>query len=230
MKLKIAHIFAVAGIILLSSCDGCNNNSGPPCNPVWAVEYINPGLIAEVDSVNHTLSLQVSSMASGVGIQGEAYQEYFVGDFNVVAPFSNFIGTSGPGRPYAEMIMYNSDIPDTILDTTFVRAGISSTHIYTYCGLQKVEKAKLPTTTSGTFRISKIGGAMIGQVIAGGDTVTLNLLMPFTPVRFGIRLGSFGDSAVNTTTAIKINAFPVSGTTGCTLQSDEFKCNSIYIP
>lgn len=228
MKLKFVHIIGFAGLLLTFSCNGCNKE--PACDSIWVVEYINPSLIAEIDSVNKTMSMQVPSMANGVHYQGEVYQSYFNGNFNAVANFSNFIGTTGPGRPYAEMIMYNSLVPDTVLDTSYVRAGISSTHIYTHMGLQKDEKIKLPTTTSGKFQINRIGNDMFGQVIAAGDTVTLSLTMPFTPIRFAFRLGSMGDSAVSSTTAIKITSFQVSGTSDCTLLTDQFKCNSIYIP
>ncbi len=232
MKLKFAQVVLLSGLILgLFSCDGCNQ--GEPCDSIWGIEMANPSMIIEVDSVNKTLSLQVANMNPG-GVQGEAYQAYFSGDFNVQAPFSNFVCPSSPcgtcGRPYAEMVMYNSETPDTIQDTTIVRAGISSTHIYSYIGLQKDQKIRLATTTSGVFRIQKIGSSLLSQVIAGGDTVTMNIAMPMNPIRFAFRLGSFNDSLVVGTTAIKINAFNVSGTSGATLFSDEFKCNSIYIP
>ncbi len=234
MKLKFVHILAFAGLLLISSCDGCNNQ-GPGCAPIWAVQYSNPALIAEVDTVNTTMSLQVATMVPNLDdMQGEVYQAYFVGDFDVVVPFSNFV--AGPyqtndGNPYAEMIMYNSEVPDTILDTTFVRAGISRDFIYAMTGLQSNQKPRLISPSpNGTFRIRKLGSNMLARVTSGADTVIQTLTMPFTPVRFAFRLGSFNDSAVSTTTAIKIDAFPVSGTTGCTLLSDEFKCNSIYIP
>lgn len=231
MKLKFAQVILLTGMVSsLFSCSGCN--SGPQCEAIWAVDYVNPTLIAEIDSVNKTLSLQIPNMTPG-GIQGEAYQAYFIGDFIAVAPFSNFVATlpgGGNGRPYAEMIMYNSEMPDTILDTTMVRAGISSDKIYAMIGLQTDEKMRLVTTTSGTFKISKISGQLTAQVIAGGDTVSKSLTMPMNPVRLAFRLGSFNDSIVMGTTAIKINSFNVSGTSDCTLLSDEFKCNSIYIP
>jgi hypothetical protein len=232
MKFKLAHVIVLSGLLLtLFSCDGCNQ--GPGCDSIWGIELTNQSMIIEIDSVNTTLSLQVPNMNPG-GIQGEAYQAYFTGDFIAVAQFSNFVCPSSPcgtcGRPYAEMVMYNSETPDTILDTTFVRAGISSTHIYSMIGLQKDEKPRLITTTSGTFRIEKIGPSLTSQVIAGGDTVSMNLSMPMTPIRFAFRLGSFNDSLVVGTTAIKIDAFNVSGTSGATLFGDDFTCNSIYIP
>jgi hypothetical protein len=231
MKLKFAQVLLLTGLVFtLFSCDGCNN--GPGCEKKWQVYVVeNSPLIAEIDSVNTQMSLQVSSMNphTSEDFQGEVFQEYFTGDYNVVAPFSNFVSTyqSGDGNPYAEIIMYNSEVPDTVLDTAYVKAGISRQFIYAAIGLQVVKKPRLASTNSGTFKITKIGSALSGQVIAGGDTVTKNLTMPFTPVRFAIRMGSFNDSAVGTPTQIKIDAFNVSGTSGSSLLSDEFKCNSI---
>lgn len=233
MKLKFGHVITLSALMLtMFSCDGCNN--GPVCESIWIATYDNPSFIAEVDSVNKTMSLQVASMSPTTSdIQGEVYQSYFVGDFNVVAPFNNFV--AGPlipldGNPYAEMIMYNSETPDTVLDTSYVKAGISRDYIYSAIGLQKSQKPRLATTTSGTMRIQKIGNSILTQVIAGGDTVSKQMSLAFSPVRFALRLGSFNDSIVSTTTAIKFTAFNVSGTSDATLFSDQFTCNSIYIP
>ena len=230
MKIKFAHIIAAFGLMFaFTSC-----KKDPGCTGIWIVEYDNPALIAEIDSVNKTMSLQISSMSPTLtNYQGEVYQSYFSGDFNVVAPFSNFVAgplVPGDGNPYTELIMYNSETPDTVLDTTYVRAGISRDYIYAMVGLQKSKKTRLVTTTSGSMRIQKIGNVVLAQVIAGVDTVTKNIPMSFTPVRFAVRIGSFNDSVVSTTTGVKINAFNVSGTSGSTLFSDEFKCNSIYVP
>lgn len=227
MKLRLISFFAIAGLLLTFSCKEENT-----CAGIWAVEYVNPNLIAEVDIVNKTMSMQIANMLPG-GIVGEAYQAYFIGDFNAVASFTNFqapVATGSNGRAYAEMIMYNSEVPDTILDTNFVRAGISTTHIYSMIGLQTDQKIKLPTTNSGTFRIQKIGTSLLGEVIAGGETTSVSLTIPLNPIRFAFRLGSFNDSTVTGTTAIKITQFSVSGTNDCTLFSDQFKCNSIYVP
>lgn len=228
MKIKFVHLLAISGLLLLASCKSCNDEPG--CESIWLTEYVNPSLIIEIDSVNKELSLQIPNMTPG-GVQGEVFQSYFTGDFNVVAKFDNFVAPSSPcgtcGRPYAEMIMYNSEAPDTVLDTSYVRAGISSTSIYTMIGLSKDEKPRIITTTSGEFRIGRFGPNMSGSVIAGGDTVSLAMTMPFNPVRFAFRLGSFNDSIVVGSTAIKITQFSVSGTTGCTLFSDQFTCNSI---
>ena len=230
MKLKFVHVIILTGLMVTSfSCDGCNQ--GPPCEKKWQVYQPNPSLIAEIDTVNTQMSLQCQSMNPTLDdFQGEVFQEYFTGDYNVVAPFSNFV--AGPvlpfdGNPYAEIIMYNSEIPDTVLDTMFVRAGISRDFIYAAVGINIVKKPRLSSTTSGSFRISKIGNSLVGQTIAGGDTVTKSMSMPFVPVRFAVRMGSFDDSVVSNTTAIKIDAFNVSGTSGSSLLSDEFKCNSI---
>jgi hypothetical protein len=230
MKLKFIHILGVTAIITaISSCA-----PAVKCDGLWIAEYENPAFIAEVDSVNKTMSLQVASMSPTVAdFQGEVYQSYFVGDFNVKATFNNFV--AGPlvgtdGNPYAEMIMYNSETPDTVLDTSFVKAGISRDYIYAAIGLQKSKKSRLVSTTSGTMRIQKIGSSLLAQVIAGGDTVTKQIPFTFSPLRFSLRLGSFNDSAVSTTTGIKFTSFGVSGTTGATLFSDEFSCNSIYVP
>jgi len=233
MKLKFSQLLILSALLLtLFSCDGCNNN-GPGCDGIWIADYPNPSFIAEVDSVNKTMSLQVASMAPNTsGYQGEVYQAYFTGDFDVQAPFSNFVASysATDGNPYAEMIMYNSATPDSVLDTTFVRAGISRDYIYASIGLQTDKQLKLPTTTSGTMRIRKIGSSILARVIAGGDTVQKNISFTFNPVRFSLRLGSFNDSSVTNTTAIKFNAFNVSGTSGATLFSDQFTCNSIYVP
>jgi len=231
MKLKLAPIVAITGLIAaLSSCAPKTQ-----CEGIWIADTPNPGFFSEVDSVNKTMSLQISSMVPGLiqGFQGEVYQSYFTGDFNVVVPFSNFACgplVAGDGNPYGEIIMYNSEVPDTVLDTTFVKAGISRDYIYAAIGNNKVKKTRLSTTTSGTMRIQKIGNSMLAQIIAGNDTAFKQMGYPFTPVRFALRLGSFGDSTVSTQTAIKFKSFNVSGTTGATLFSDEFKCNSIYIP
>ncbi len=233
MKLKLLHVIILTGLVLTTfSCDGCNQ--GPPCQKKWqffVVENSSP-IIAEIDSVNTQMSLQCASMNPHLtdDFQGEVFQEYFTGDYNVTAPFSNFV--SGPllpfdGNPYAEIIMYNSEVPDTVLDTMYVRAGISRDFIYASIGINIVKKPRLSTTTSGTMRIQKIGNSLLGQVIAGGDTVTKTMSMPFIPVRFAVRMGSFNDSVVSNNTAIKIDAFNVSGTSGSSLLSDEFKCNSI---
>lgn len=236
MKLKFYQLLTLPALLLtLFSCDGCNNN-GPGCETIWIVEYPNPAFIAEVDSVNKTMSLQVASMAGTTsGFEGEVYQSYFTGNFDVQAPFANFVcgpytGVADEGNPYAEIIMYNSETPDTVLDTTFVRAGISRDYIYASIGLQTDKKMRLSTTTSGTMQIRKIGSSLMARVIAGGDTVVKSLPFTFNPVRFSMRLGSFGDSAVYTTTGVKFTAFNVSGTTDATLYSDQFSCNSIYIP
>jgi len=230
MKLKFIHAIILVGLVLTTfSCDGCNQ--GPPCQKKWQVFTPNPALIAEIDTVNTQMSLQCASMNPTLdGFQGEVFQEYFTGDYNVTAPFSNFV--SGPllpfdGNPYAELIMYNSEVPDTVLDTMYVRAGISRDFIYASVGINIVKSPRIASTTSGTMRVQKIGNSLLGQVIAGGDTVTKVMSMPFTPVRFAVRMGSFADSVVSNTTAIKINAFNVSGTSGSSLLSDEFKCNSI---
>jgi hypothetical protein len=123
--------------------------------------------------------------------------------------------------------MYNSEVPDTVQDTMYVRAGISRDFIYASIGINMVKSPRLSSTTSGQLKITKIGNALVGQTIAGGDTVTKSMSMPFVPVRFAVRMGSFNDSVVSNTTAIKIDAFNVSGTSGASLLSDEFKCNSI---
>jgi hypothetical protein len=230
MKRKFASILALSGLMIaFSSCAEESN-----CDSIWIVQYDNLNLIAEIDSVNQTMSLQVPSMSpTPTDIQGEVYQSYFTGDFNVVAPFSNFVAgplVANDGNPYAELIMYNSETPDTVLDTSFVRAGISRDFIYAMIGLQKSKKVRLPSTTAGSLRIQRNGNSLLAQVIAGGDTVTKSMSFGFTPVRFAVRLGSFNDSIVSTTTGIKIDEFKVSGTTGATLFADEFKCNSIYIP
>lgn len=231
MKLKFATVIAFSGLLFVFSCAP----KGTPCDTIWAVEYDNPSFFAEIDSVNKTLSLQIASMSPTLSdYQGEVYQAYFTGDFYTVAQFSNFTVTSPgvafDGNPYAEMVMYNSETPDTVLDTTVVRAGISRDYIYSSVGFNKSTKTRLSTTTSGTFKINKIGNSLFTQVIAGGDTVSKSISMPFVPVRFAFRLGSFNDSIVSTTTGIKITSFQVSGTTGVTLLGDEFKCNSIYVP
>ncbi len=231
MKLKFVHVLILVGLMITSfSCDGCND--GPGCQKKWQIFAVeqNPAFIAEIDTVNTQMSLQMASMNphTSEDFQGEVFQEYFTGDYNVVAPFSNF--TSGPlipldGNPYAEIIMYNSEVPDTVLDTAYVRAGISRDFIYAAIGLQMNKKQRL--ATAGSMRIQKIGNALVGQVICGSDTVTKSMSMSFTPVRFAVRMGCFNDSTVSTTTAIKIDAFNVSGTSGSSLLSDEFKCNSI---
>jgi hypothetical protein len=232
MKLKLIHIAILIGLMITTfSCDGCNE--GPPCQKKWQVYIVeNSPLIAEIDTVNTQMSLQIASMNPHIteDFQGEVFQEYFTGDYNVVAPFSNFV--SGPllpfdGNPYAEIIMYNSEVPDTVLDTMYVRAGISRDFIYAAIGISMVKKQRLSHTNSGKFRIQKIGNSLLGQTIEGTDTVTKTLSMPFVPVRFAVRMGSFGDSVISNTTAIKIDAFNVSGTSGSSLLSDEFKCNSI---
>lgn len=227
MKIKFAQIFALAGLVVaFSSCKEEN-----PCDSVWISEFENPSFIAEIDSVNQTMSLQIGSMSTTTsGFQGEVYQSYFVGDFNVVASFNNFV--AGPvmgtdGNPYAELIMYNSETPDTVLDTAFVRAGISRDYIYGMIGLQKDKKPRLATTTSGTLRIQKIGGSLLAQVSAGAETATVSKAFTFNPLRFAVRLGCFNDSTVSNTTGIKITSFSVSGTSEATLVSDQFKCNSI---
>lgn len=227
MKLKFAHVLALP--ILMVAFSSCKEEN--PCDSIWIAEYANPGFIAEIDSVNQTMSLQISSMSpTGVGFQGEVYQSYFVGDFNVVANFNNFV--AGPalpndGNPYAELVMYNSETPDTVLDTSFVRAGISRDYIYGMIGLQKDKKPRLATTTSGTLRVQKLGSNLLAQVTAGAETATISMPFNFTPIRFAVRLGSFNDSIVSNTTGIKITSFSVSGTTDATLFSDQFKCNSI---
>lgn len=233
MKLKFSQLITLSALLLtLFSCDGCNK--GPQCDGIWIAQYDNPAFIAEVDSVNKTMSLQVSNMVpNGTGVAGEVYQAYFTGDFDVQAPFNNFVPgvpfVGGDGNPYAEIIMYNSETPDTVLDTNFVRAGISRDYIYASIGLQKSQKPRAGNT-SGTMRIRKIGSNLLTRVIAGTDTVTKQMNFSFSAVRFALRLGCYGDSTVSGTTAIKFTAFNVSGTSGATLFSDQFTCNSIYVP
>lgn len=231
MKLKFVHVIILIGLMITTfSCDGCNQ--GPPCQKKWQVYIVeNSPLIAEIDTVNTQMSLQIQSMNPHVSedFQGEVFQEYFTGDYVVSAPFSNFV--AGPllpfdGNPYAEIIMYNSEVPDTVLDTMYVKAGISRDFIYAAIGINMVKAPRLGAT-SGTMKITKIGNALTGQVIIPGDTVTKSMSMPFVPVRFAVRMGSFSDSVVSNTTGIKIDAFNVSGTSGSSLLSDEFKCNSI---
>lgn len=210
---------AMAGIVSCSKVDDCPD--------FWAVNRTNPNLIVEIDENNEALSIQMTDFA---GTAGEVYQSYFTGEFNVIANFDNFTApaaTGTNGRPYIEMMMYNTNFPDTVLDTTAMRVGLSSTHIYCGIGVMQYQQ-KLRTATSGILRIQKQGTNLIAQTICGADTVTVTQNMSVAPVIFGFRVGSINDSAVTGTVGIKINQFNVIGNNGTTLYSDDFTCNSIY--
>lgn len=223
MKKYIFSVTALA-IILMYSC-----KNEDPCPTYWTTEIINPSVIFEIDLENEALSIQINDFASTAG---EIYQSYFTGEYEVIATFSNFsapAATGSNGRGYIEMVMYNTNFPDTVLDSTAVRVGISSTHIYSGIGYTQYEqKPRIATTNSGVFKIRKQGNNIQASTIAGGDTAYTNYITPVSPTRFGFRVGTINDSTVTGNVGIKILNFNVIGNNGTTLYSDDFKCNSIY--
>lgn len=227
---KLTYLLLGMGLVFsLTSCPGGED----ACPDKWQVNRTSNDLIVEIDSVANNMSLQISNIfpVEGSGIMGEVLQSYFDGNYNIKAPFSNFICPTSPstGRSYVEMVMYNGAVPDTVLDTNVIVAGISRDFIYVKIGTQMAKAPRPATTNSGTFRIQKLSSSVTVQMLCT-DTVTLSKNFSFTPLYVGFRVGSLGDSTVLGQTAIKINQFNVSGTTGTTVYSDEFKCNSIYVP
>lgn len=216
----------VAGVVVLMF--SCKEESN--CTTYWTTEINNPSLIMEIDEENEALSIQITDFAS---VPGEIYQSYFTGDvYDVIANFENFsapAATGTNGRAFIEMMMYNTNFPDTVLDSTAIKVGISSTHIYSSIGYnQYQEKARLSTTNSGKFRIRKQGNNIQAYTIAGGDTVVTSYITPLNPTRFGFRIGTINDSLVTGTVGIKILNFNVIATNTTTLYTDDFTCNSIY--
>lgn len=206
------------GLIFFNSCD-----KGDECVKFWEVTPTGNGMIVEIDLTSNELSMQGLDMA---GFGAEIFQSYFSGDFEAIANFKNFAAGSGGGRSYAEMIMYNSEIPDTILDTTAVFAGISRNQIFAGIGVNWY-KTKNTLGNTGIFKIKKFGNSITSTVIVGVDTATVSQYYTVTPIRFGFRMGTYNDSIVPGISGIKITKFQVVGTNGATLSGDEFLCNSI---
>jgi len=202
---------------LLTSCEK------DECTKIWKIEGQNGGVIIEINTTNKELSLQGYDYS---GFGGEIFQQYFTGDFEAVANFKNFIAGSG-GRAYALMIMYNSEIPDTILDTTAVYCGITRNYIYSGIGIASTS-GKNTNGNAGVFRIKKFGNNLLAQTIVGTDTAQVSQNYSVNPIRFGFRIGTMGDSLVSGTSGIKITKFQVIGSNNTTLLGDEFTCNSIH--
>jgi|GEM_PF-5191945 len=217
-------------IALVTGVAACSDNADN-CPDYWAVEQYDPTFIAEIDETNEALSLQITNYS---GLAGEVFQSYFTGEFDAIANFENFTAppaTGTNGRGFIEMVMYNTNFPDTILDTTAIRVGLSSTHLYAGIGVVDYqEKARLSSATSGKLEIRKHGNNLTAIGIAGLDTVIITKNAPMEPVRFGFRIGSISDSTVTGTVGVKIMQFNVVGNNATTLYGDDFSCNSIYVP
>lgn len=215
---NIAIIFSVvfAGILFFTAC---NNDD---CVKMWHIEGQANGVIIEINTDAKELSLQGYDFA---GFGGEIFQQYFTGDFEAIANFKNFAAGSG-GRTYALMMMYNSEIPDTILDTTIVYCGITRNYIYSGIGLNWTS-GKNTNGNTGVFRIKKFGNNLLAQTIVGTDTAQVAQNYAVNPIRFGFRIGTMGDSVVTGISGIKITKFQVIGSNNVTLLGDEFTCNSI---
>lgn len=215
-KIFIIFIIVFAGIIYLTSC---NNDD---CVKMWHIEGQANGVIIEINTDAKELSLQGYDFA---GFGGEIFQQYFTGDFEAVANFKNFAAGSG-GRTYVNMVMYNAEIPDTVLDTTAVLCGITRNQIYAGVGLSNFS-FKNTSGTNGSFRIKKLGNSILSQTIVGTDTAQVSINYPTNPIRFGFRIGTINDSLVSGISGIKITKFQVIGANNVTLLGDEFTCNSI---
>jgi len=215
---KVLVIFAAVwvGISFLTSCESDD------CVKIWQIEGQNGGVIIEINTTNKELSLQGVDYS---GFGGEIFQQYFTGDFEAVANFKNFVAGSG-GRIFAEMMMYNSAIPDTIMDTTSVYCGITKNYVYS--GIGGIwTNGKNTSGNAGVFRIKKFGNNLLAQTIVGTDTAQVSQNYSVNPIRFGFRIGTMGDSLVTGISGIKITKFQVIGANNVTLLGDEFTCNSI---
>lgn len=215
---KILGFYTVilSGLSLFNSCESDD------CVKMWKIESQNSNVIIEINTTNNELSIQGTDYS---GFGGEIFQSYFTGDFEAIANFKNFVAGSG-GRTYINMIMYNSEIPDTILDTTAVFCGITRNYIYSGIGLN-LTSGKNTNGNAGTFRIKKIGNNLLAQTIVGTDTAQVAQNYSVNPIRFGFRIGTMGDSLVSGISGIKITKFQVIGQNNVTLLGDEFTCNSI---
>lgn len=230
---KLAGLFI--GIYIVTNLISCKP-SVDNCPDKWVVNKKSEDLLVEIDSVANSMSIQIENVTPAMGgyIMGDVVQSYFTGDFNIQAPFSNFISpapSAGNGRSYVEMILRPQENPlFPLADTGIVVAGIASNFIYVRIGSQFNFAYKSAITNSGTFRIQKIGPSVLAEVRTAADTITMVKTFSILPYYCGFRLGGYNDSSVVGQTAIKINQFNVSGTSDATLYSDEFRCNSIYIP
>lgn len=205
-----------AGILFFTSCEQDD------CVKMWHIEGQANGVIIEINTTNKELSMQGVDFA---GFGGEIFQQYFTGDFEAIANFKNFAAGSG-GRTFAEMMMYNSEIPDTIMDTTSVYCGITRNRIY--AGIGGIwTSGKNTSGNTGVFRIKKFGNNLLAQTIVGTDTAQVAQNYAVNPIRFGFRIGTMGDSLVTGISGIKISKFQVIGANNVTLLGDEFTCNSI---
>ncbi|MBE2247757.1 MAG: hypothetical protein IAE67_10920 [Candidatus Competibacteraceae bacterium] len=213
-------LFALLGLsmIVFNSCDNEDE-----CFKIWQVAPGASGVIVEIDLTNKELSMQGLDFG---GFGAEIFQSYFTGDFEAIATFKNFAAGSGGGRPYAEMVMYNPEIPDTILDTTAVFAGITRNQIFSGIGVNWYS-AKNTLGNNGVFKIKKFGNNLSSTVIVGVDTATVSQYYSVSPIRFGFRIGTFNDSIVQGISGIKFTKFQVIGSNNATLLGDEFICNSI---
>ncbi len=217
MKNIVSIFSSIFAVILFFT--SCNDDE---CVKMWHTEGLSNGVIIEINTDAKELSLQGYDFA---GFGGEIFQQYFTGDFEAIANFKNFAAGSG-GRTYALMMMYNSEIPDTILDTTIVYCGITRNYIYSGIGLNWTS-GKNTNGNNGVFRIKKFGNNLLAQTIVGTDTAQVAQNYAINPIRFGFCIGTMGDSIVTGISGIKITKFQVIGPNNVTLLGDEFTCNSI---
>ena len=125
------------------------------------------------------------------------------------------------------MIMYNGAVPDTILDTTTIVAGITKGYIYSGIGPATID-ADQTFGTNGSFIIKRLGTTLTAMVISGADTARVQKVYSVAPTRFGFRIGSFNDSIVTGISGLKITKFQVIGSNDATLEADDFDCNSVF--
>ena len=220
-KFNVIFLLTIlSGILFFVSCAP----EEEPCTKLWSVESSGGSVIIEIDESNGELSLQGNEFG---GWGGEIYQSYISGDFEAIADFKNFTSGTGGGRPFIEMIMYNGAVPDTILDTTTIVAGITKGYIYSGIGPATID-ADQTFGTNGSFIIKRLGTTLTAMVISGADTARVQKVYSVAPTRFGFRIGSFNDSIVTGISGLKITKFQVIGSNDATLEADDFDCNSVF--
>ena len=224
MKRIFASLSLLTGFILFFSCDSGEGE----CPKNWYVSLRNPAAIVEIDTLNDELSMQMEN-PSGVDI--ETYQRTVTGDFNFRIDFRNF------SRPnitddisYAALVLYDPTIPDTILDTSIVLAGIMNGKLFTVATVTDTV-TKNTNGNSGVFNVRRTGNLLTVKSISGFDTAVIERVYKAQPSRIGFRIGTIDSSvAASGMLGIKITNFEVitGGNQGLNpIVSDEFKCNSL---
>jgi len=224
MKRIFGYLSLLTGFILFFSCDSGEGD----CQKNWYVSLRNPSAIVEIDTINDELSMQMENPS---GVDAETYQRTVSGDFNFRIDFRNF------ARPnltddisYAALVLYDPTVPDTILDTSIVMAGIMNGKLFAVATVSDT----VYTNTNGDkgiFNVRRTGNMITVKSISGFDTAVIERVYKAQPSRVGFRIGTLDSSvAASGMLGIKITNFEVI--TGANqglnpIVSDDFKCNSL---